>query len=84
MKTNENIMTKKQLEELMDLASKYEIKLFGIEEWSVEKAADKIKNLYMQLTRGKFKKREKPYDIKYLLDAFKRKYPETYNASDLF
>ena len=80
MKTNENIMTKKQLEVLMDLASKYEIKLLGIEEWSVEEAADKIKFLYTQLTRGKLKKRDKPYDIKYLLEAFERKYPETYNA----
>ncbi|MBO5930554.1 MAG: hypothetical protein J6Q27_04605 [Clostridia bacterium] len=74
------IMTKIQLEELMRFASKYDIKLIGIEGWSAEKASDEVISLNKQATLGNLKKREKPYDIKYLLDAFERKYSETYNA----
>ena len=77
----ESIMNKKQLEELMDLASKYEIDLKGIEDWSAEMASSKINYFNVQLKRGELKKRKQPYYTKEgLLNAFKRKYPETYNA----
>lgn len=77
----DSIMNKKQLEELMDLASKYEIDLIGIEDWTVEIASRKINYFIVQIKRGELKKRKQPYYTKEgLLNAFKRKYLETYDA----